>query len=378
MFYFGGVGLAFFLTLLLVSKRKKTIADIILAVWLFVISIHLLLFYLLRMKLYPQLLGVSFPFPLIHGPFLYLYTMALTNRLQFSRLALLHFIPFLAVFIYLIPFLSLPIEEKINVFKNHGAGYETFNQILKIIIIISGLLYFIASSLVLRKHRVSITDHFSNTEKVNLKWLQYLIYWIGLIWIMVIFTNDDWIYGFVVLFILFIGFFGIRQIGIFYSPELPIPLNGAEIKDRPDEMEQKNGHHADHFQLEKKKYQKSGLSIERSKILHRQLTQLMNDKKLYARSDLSLAELAEQLNTQPNHLSQVINELEAKNFYDYINTLRIEEFKRVAASADSKRFTLLALAQHCGFSSKSSFNRYFRKVTGLSPSEFIQTAPLTN
>ena len=97
----------------------------------------------------------------------------------------------------------------------------------------------------------------------------------------------------------------------------------------------------------------------------------MHDQKLYCNSELSLAELASRLNTQPNHLSQVINEREGKNFYDYINSLRIEEFKQLSAGADSRKYTLLALAQQCGFNSKSSFNRYFKKVTGQSPSEFI-------
>jgi AraC-like DNA-binding protein len=122
---------------------------------------------------------------------------------------------------------------------------------------------------------------------------------------------------------------------------------------------------------EKRKYQKSGLSPESSALLHHQLGQVMTDEKLYRESELSLADLAARLNTQPNYLSQVINEREGKNFYDYINTLRIEEFKRVAASPESRKYTLLALAEQCGFNSKSSFNRYFKKVTGQSPSEFM-------
>jgi AraC-like DNA-binding protein len=79
------------------------------------------------------------------------------------------------------------------------------------------------------------------------------------------------------------------------------------------------------------------------------------------------------LNTQPNYLSQVINEKEGKIFYDYINTIRIEEFKRLAVLPESRKYTLLALAEQCGFNSKSSFNRYFKKVTGQSPSEFMKT-----
>src|SRR5260370_39978792 len=113
MFYLGGVGLAFFLTLLLFSKEKKTIADKILAGWLLLITTHLLLFYLRKMWLYTQLLGIEIPFPLVHGPFLYLYARALTKRILSPSISLIHFIPFIAVLIYLIPFLALPVEQKI-------------------------------------------------------------------------------------------------------------------------------------------------------------------------------------------------------------------------------------------------------------------------
>lgn len=375
MFYLGGVGLAFFLTVLLLSKNKKTVADKILAGWLCLITIHLLMFYFRKMWLYPQTLGIDIPLPLVHGPFLYLYTLALTNRRLSLKISMLHFVPVIAVVMYVIPFLVLPLEQKIYVYKNNGAGYETFNQIKTFAIIISGVLYVALSSLVLRKHRKSIEQQFSNTEKINLEWLQYLIYWIGVIWIFVIFGNDDWIFGTTVLFISFIGFFGIRQVGIFHSQEVPTNKEESVIIATEKSIEEEVG-----TQLsgqEKRKYQKSGLRSDNSETLHRQLNQVMQDEKFYCESELSLSELASRLSTQPNYLSQVINEREGKSFYDYINTLRIEEFKRLADSPESRKYTLLALAEQCGFNSKSSFNRYFKKVTGQSPSEFMQAVSVS-
>src|SRR5690348_2639406 len=121
MFYLGGVGLAFFLTLLLFSKNKKTTADKILAAWLFVVTLHLLLFYFRQAQLYPQLLAVDFPLPLVHGPFLFLYSLALTRGSLSKKISYLHFAPALAEFLYLIPFFTLSTEEKIIVFKNQGA-----------------------------------------------------------------------------------------------------------------------------------------------------------------------------------------------------------------------------------------------------------------
>lgn len=370
MFYLAGVGLALFLTLLLFSKRHKSVADKILGCWLMVVTFHLLLFYLFKAELYPGLLGLNVPLPLLHGPFLYWYTRALTNRQVKHSQMLIHFILPVAEYVYMIPFLLLPAEQKLIVFRNNGQGYEAFNVFNNIAIAASGVWYVILSSVALRKHRQSIVLEFSSTEKINLQWLQYLIYWLGTIWIFVIIGNDVLVFGAAVLFVSFIGFFGIRQVGIFHSYELR-PAAQQLSADSMSTIESKN-EIADEI-IAKKKYHKSGLSVEDSEILQRQLALLMHDEKLFCNSELSLADLASRLNSLPNHLSQVINEREGKNFYDYINTLRIEEFKRLATSPDSRKYTLMALAEASGFNSKSSFNRYFKKISGQSPSEYLQS-----
>lgn len=357
MFYLAGVGLAFFLTLLLLSKSRKTLADKILALWLLFVTLHLLLFYFQKAGLYPQLLAADFPLPLVHGPFLFLYTRALT-RGRLSQASLLHFVPALAVMVYLIQFYMLPVEQKIYVFKHEGAGYETFNLIRTIANTTSGIVYVVLATIALRTHRLTIVQEFSSTDKINLQWLQYLIVWLTAIWLLVIFSTDDLVFVATVLFVLFIGFFGIRQVGIFNTRE---PVTVPDSNNEPEISG-------------KRKYHKSGLTDDAAETLHQQLSTLMRSEKRFRQSELSLSELAAQLNTQPNYLSQVINEREGKSFYDYINSLRIEEFMRLAAGPDSRKYTLLGLAQECGFNSKSSFNRYFKKVTGQSPSEFLQSA----
>jgi len=81
------------------------------------------------------------------------------------------------------------------------------------------------------------------------------------------------------------------------------------------------------------------------------------------------------LTVHPNNLSQVINSLENKNFNDFINEQRVEEFIKCVSDPGSRQFTLLALAFDCGFSSKASFNRNFKKYTSLSPSEYLKQVP---
>jgi len=98
----------------------------------------------------------------------------------------------------------------------------------------------------------------------------------------------------------------------------------------------------------------------------------MQTQKVFKQEELTLAQLARMLDVHPNNLSQVINTYENKNFYDYINSLRIEEFKSLALMPQNSRYTLLSLAFEVGFNSKTSFNRNFKKFTGLSPSSYLK------
>jgi AraC-like DNA-binding protein len=397
MLYLSGIAITFFLLLLLLGKKGKTAADIILAGWLVLIGVHLLFFYLFitgKIYSYPWMLGLHFPFPLMHGPFLYLYASALTGNLNLTnKKYLLHFLPALLCYGYLMSFFLLPAEEKIRVFQNKGAGYEPFIMVNTAAIIISGIAYCMLTLLLHRQHRKNILNQFSYTEKINLDWIQYLMSGIAVIWVFVIFGNDDYVFGAAVFFVLFMGYFGIRQVGIFTpnnSPQTepgnsPGNLSGNA---EPQEMilpkeEEPVSSQAPQVAAStvlviqdgiktKKKYSRSGLTKEAAEQLHSELEHLIYSEKIFTQSELTLTDLAKKLGTHPNYLSQVINEKEGKNFYDYINTLRTEEFIKVITSPDNHKFTLLSLAFECGFNSKSSFNKYFKKVTGQSPSEYMQ------
>lgn len=355
IFYIAGISIAVLIEFLLVSKKQKSDADIVLTVWMFLILIHLFLFYIgFTGDVYdfPFLLGAAMPLPLVHSVLLFLYVSFLTGQLPEKKWFLfLHFIPAAGFYIYLISFFILPAEEKIQIFRNHGAGYEMFETIKTFAIAFSGIFYVGWSALLLRKHRSNIRDQFSDLEKINLNWLRILTYGMGGIWFLVIFfANDALVFSGVVIFIFLIAFFGIRQADIFAHNE---PVT--------EEKEQKE------------KYQKSGLTEETAAVLHQQLTRLMTEDSLYTKSDLSISDLASQLGVHPNYLSQVINEKEGKNFYDFVNTYRLEQFKRLIAVPKNRQLTLLSLAFDCGFNSKSSFNRFFKKATGQTPSEYFET-----
>jgi AraC-like DNA-binding protein len=377
MFYVIGIIITFFLAFLLISKKGKTHADNVLVAWLIVIGIHLSLFYNLYFNnnSYPYLLGLETPFPLIQGPLLWLYTAALTHQLNLKNHRwLLHFVPFVAVYLYIIPFFNLPAAQKAYVYQHQGIGYEGLMRTMDVLIPLSGFSYVIWTSILLKRHKRHIAQQFSNTERINLNWLQYLIYGVCLIWITTLFGFEEITFGSVVLFILFIGYFGINQVGIFTDTHtFTPPQYKTENKDfdtfvnEPIEEEM-----LENVELAKKKYQKSGLSEEQAEQVQKDLAHLMATEKLFKNSELALTDLANRLDIHPNYLSQVINEKAGVNFYDYINTLRIEEFKKLTALPESKQYTLLSLAYDCGFNSKSSFNRHFKKITDLSPSEYMR------
>lgn len=377
MIFIAGITIAFFLEFLLLSKKNKSEADIILAIWMFFIGVHQFLYYLHYAGLYtrfPFFIGVIMPLPLIHGPFLYIYVSRLTSQIpRRAYLQYLHFLPPVLVYIYLISFLALPASEKIRVIESGGAGYEVFSAINLALICISGVIYVLLSQLKLQQHKKKIREQFSDVEKITLSWLQYLIFGIAFIWIVVLGVNlmpfdifknietDILIYIAVAIFVAFLGFFGLRQTTIFAH--------------QVSNSQHTNGiNHSMEVMPETGKYIKSGLRPAEADQLHKKLTEYMIHEKPYLDSQLSLAKLSSNFGVHTNYISQVINEKEGMNFYDYINTYRVNEFKRLVTDPRYKRLTILALAMECGFNSKSAFNGCFKKLTNQTPSEFLKIA----
>lgn len=104
------------------------------------------------------------------------------------------------------------------------------------------------------------------------------------------------------------------------------------------------------------------------------LLSFMEKHKPYLNPELTIQELAEKMNIPKHHLTYIINTGLHKNFFNFINEYRVEEFKRRALDPENDHLTLLAIAFDCGFNSKSSFHNIFKNVTGLTPSEFKKHA----
>ncbi|UOQ70302.1 helix-turn-helix domain-containing protein [Hymenobacter cellulosilyticus] len=89
----------------------------------------------------------------------------------------------------------------------------------------------------------------------------------------------------------------------------------------------------------------------------------------YLAPELTLGELAAQLRTNTSWLSRVINAGCGKNFNDFINEYRVQEAEARLRDPQFRHYTLLAVALEAGFNSKSTFNRVFKKLRGITPGE---------
>ncbi len=101
--------------------------------------------------------------------------------------------------------------------------------------------------------------------------------------------------------------------------------------------------------------------------LHRTMT----EDKVYLDAELNLAKLARHLGTSPKIISAVLNQKLGKSFNEYINQFRVKEIKERLVRAENKKYTITALAYECGFNSQPTFQRAFKSVVGLTPSEFL-------
>jgi len=126
------------------------------------------------------------------------------------------------------------------------------------------------------------------------------------------------------------------------------------------------------------KYKTNRLTTEECKELLQKLSLYMEEDKPYTNPDLKIADLAKGIDASSHSLSYFFNQYLNQSYYDYINEYRIAEFKILVNSAEYSKYTLSALAELCGFSSRASFFRSFKKITGITPNEYIRSIEGTN
>lgn len=358
------------LSLLLFLKKENRHANRVLSVATLCLSLGILNIYFTEMKVYekyPYIFGFDVGYPFIYGPIFYIYTLLVTkNEEKFKPKQLLHFIPFLVVYLYVSPYYLLSHEEKLFKIKEYMTQIQLDMEIISVFKPIHGILYTWLSLKIINEFSEKLKISFSNIDRKKLDWLKYLIMSTMMVWVVVaiiimtviILGSQDIIYEVTIYFFVSILIYAIGY-GALNHAEV---LNQSDLQDDDSPVEVKN--------LTKEKYEKSNLTEDDVIKIKEKLFDILTTKKLYLKSDLTLADLSEELGISNHNLSEAINKAFNKNFYDLINAYRVEEVKEIIKNPEFSHYSLLAIAFEAGFSSKSSFNTIFKKLNGATPSEY--------
>jgi len=326
-------------------------------------------------RVYPHFFAVSYQTPWVFGPLVYLYARAASDRSwRFTSKSLMHFIPVTITTIAAMPVYLMSGAEKIARWEQWSVGGVT--GVLAYVDptkYVSGIAYSAATVLYLFSHRRRVEQSYSNTERVNLRWLFWLSLASGSIWVSVTALKvahvstairDGHVAIALALLIYGIGYMGLRQPEIFRYEAAAAPVETSEPERAtavPDEEPESAS-----------RYEHSGLGDAEATQLRESLLLIMEREQPWKESELTLADLAIRLGSTPHKLSEVLNSQVGQTFYDFVNSYRVREVQRRIREGDAQSLKLLALAMDAGFASKSTFNEVFKKHTSQTPSAFRQ------
>ena len=357
-------------TLLILLKHRKTVSDYLLSGFFLIYTVTTLLSYLeiynrIHGFPYPAFIFVSTPFLLLHGPAIWMYVKSLTDQhFSFKPVYLLNLLPFvLCVIDFTFQFYTIPTNEKIEILQTESFKHLFDYPIMIIAMALSSLIYFSWAALMVRRYNRKIKGYFSETTNYDLAWLRVVMIASAIVYtiIYVAFVADlvlpvasfQWMHkvSFILgsIYLIVLGFFGHKQGNLF--SDRPIAIDLPETEPMLNET----------YSLDKRE----------NDFIH-SLLAFMSEKKPYLNAEITLTTLATELEVSSEYLSKIINGRLGKNFYDFINHYRIEEFKTRCTLPENKNFTLIAIAFDCGFNSKATFNRVFKNATGETPGDYAR------
>ncbi len=303
----------------------------------------------------------------IDGALLFLCFKSLVFKdFSLSKFDLLHLIPLLvyAIFIWS-TFYSQTQEQRLGMINSetfvYSANYvymEFFSKWVRVF-------YGIGCYVLISRYSSLLQNTNSNMEKVHISWLRALV--IGFLMVMVsetllisakisnVFTDFSFaqaqlsnigLTGYYITFALvnLLVFTAVRYFGAFEQVSEPV--------------------------VSQKTSEEEFLQPE----LAAQVDKGIRKEKVYMEPDITLDSLAESLNIMPRDLSTLINRHFGINYYEFINRYRIEEAKRMLTSTDYINTTITDIYLQVGFNSKSVFYTFFKKIEGITPTQFRQNA----
>jgi AraC-like DNA-binding protein len=318
----------------------------------------------------------------IYSPLFYLYIQRLLFRSQIASGAgnKFHFIPALIQFFVYMGYFLLDGSSFGSKIANPYSDLYIVRFSFGFVALIANVYYWLASNKALKKYKENYEN--TNSYEQNLQYLTTVLFiqaiclfaWVATIGIaavgiwfdldvfnLVEFSIETmWIMFSIITF--FLGYFAAHEPDLFRVSEVihelpePSPLslstgNGQAKLSSPEKIDEPI----------------ENLDAEVGKV-----TSYMNEQKPYTNSKLNLVELAHHLKMPPYVLSKIINAGFGKNFFDFVNGYRVEEFKRRVEDPQFRNYTLLSIAFDVGFNSKTAFNRSFKKITNQTPSSYFK------
>jgi len=349
--YHIGLIQAWFAALLVYRKPNKGAADNLLIVWLFVIGFEML--YSLINAVYLKWLPDLIIIPFSYGPFLYFYTKLLISKKP-TKLSNIH-IHLSPLYLFLIISILWGSPIDINSINFYHKGPITWLALFNFTSFLVVMLYYWWISLkLISKHNHSLGDHFSyRSESIMLSWIKNSALWI--------------LTGFFASGITFLVFstqniFPFNPIELFHLGLLVFTFSISYYGIHQPVLYQ--------YQKPQKFDVPSKENTLKSEKFGDMLYEFMVKNKPYLNNELTIQDLADQVGVTTQEISSYLNKDLGVNFFNYINTFRINEAKRRLVDPKYDNETLLGIAFDSGFNSKTSFNTLFKKETGMTPSEY--------
>jgi AraC-like DNA-binding protein len=318
------------------------------------------------------------------GPVLFLYVKAITNfNYALTKKDVLHFVPGVLYIIWCIVVVVVDKAVVKEYYLMNGEADPDFDTWYQWAQKTSIIIYLIASIRYYRKYKQYVFLETSFVEMASLRWLRNFLIAFTVLTILPLLLEiasllpalqninqyiTSWYYflafAVVVYYIAINGYSAVNiplhrlrfqpqlLLQYYHSPKL---LAGAAATEDAA------------FEVVEEKKEDILLATWKQKV-----KSLVEEEKLYEEPELTLSSLAKKMSTNTSVLSRVINQGFNASFNDFINEYRINAVKEKLQSGEQKTQTLLGIAYDCGFNSKATFNRAFKKTTGLSPKEWLQ------
>jgi AraC-like DNA-binding protein len=357
-----------FLTTLATPRKVNVGANYWLGLFLFSFACVLLDRVFLDTRVYetyPLLMGLMEVTRFAMSPALYFSALYFTipDR-KFKQTDYLHFVPFALFFLFI-----LTVVTGINNTLLFSWYYDLPQGVRRGVAItvffslkVQMILYWILSYAQLIRHMKNIRLFASTIEPISLSWLRYFL--LGLAFALFLSLNEVLQFlptivplthfGYLIL-TFYMGYFSLRQQEIY-------PYQSKDVEEIHDIIEE---------DIKAARVQR--FTADELISAKRKLLQIVEAQKVYLDPNLGLPQLAAKVQMSTHDLSFLINEGFGENFFQFINRYRVEEAKILLKSSRHKHLNILGIAYESGFRSKSTFNTTFKKLTGISPSQFLQS-----